>query len=398
MLTLSLALAALAAAPDTLVRPAPAAELLPAVTVHRQPELPVVALRLSILVDDPAGYAGAGHLFQHLLLPSMEEQVARVGGRVQATRTADAVVYTVVGPASELEYLAGVLRGALRAPAPGTGQLLAALNELAAERDAERETAPAFVRAALRSRVFPAETPPAGTPAAAARMTTARLGEVWAAMYDPDRVSLVAVGDVQADAVQRAFRTLPGTGEDAPVEALADTVPGFTGGAPQATRGWVGMAVPAANADPAALSVAAWLLRGELRRRLPAAEVAVEHWWTHQGQAMVVVAAVPGAQLAAAKRAVAGVLTATGTRVDDESVAVAAQGVRRDMLFFSRTPERMAEVLGSFADRTREPDAAQRFYATLERVDAGAVRTALAQLSGAEPVLVEVPPQRLITR
>lgn len=398
MLTLSLALAALAAAPDTLVRAAPAAELLPAVTVHRQPELPVVALRLSLLADDPAGYAGAGHLFQHLLLPTMEEQVSRVGGRVQATRTADAVVYTVVGPAGELEYLAGVLRGALRAPAPGTAQLLGALNELAAERDAERETAPGFVRAALRSRIFPGETPPAGTPSAATRLTTARLGEVWAAMYDPDRVSLVAVGDVQADAVQRAFRVLPGAGDDPAAPALTDSVPGFATGAPQATRGWVGMAVAAPDADPAALSVAAWLLRADLRRRLPAAEVAVEHWWTHQGQALAVVAAVPGTQLAAARRTVAGALAAVDTRVTDERVAEAAQGVRRDMLFFARTPERMAEVLGSFADRTREPDAAQRFYAALERVDAAAVRAALAQLSAAEPTLVEVSPQRLNTR
>src|SRR3954471_20230357 len=101
MLTLSLALA-FAAAPDTLrTRPAPAQDEPAVVVVQQQPAIPVVALRLSLLADDPPGYAGAGHLLQHLVLPSLEEQVARVGGRVAAVRGSDGLVYQVVGPASE---------------------------------------------------------------------------------------------------------------------------------------------------------------------------------------------------------------------------------------------------------------------------------------------------------
>ncbi|HKP74258.1 MAG TPA: hypothetical protein VJT67_01890, partial [Longimicrobiaceae bacterium] len=151
MLTLSLALTLVAAPNDSARTPAPPpAQDGPAVTVHVQPAIPVVALRLSILAADPPGYSGAGHLIQHLLLPSLQDQAARVGGTVSASRSSDAIVYQVLGPASELDYLAGILRGALRAPAPSGGEMIAALSTLAGERSAERETAPQYVRAALR--------------------------------------------------------------------------------------------------------------------------------------------------------------------------------------------------------------------------------------------------------
>src|SRR5688500_11473477 len=130
MLNLAVALALAAAAPDTVPPPVAPSVAEPAVVVLRQPALPIVALRLSLLADDPPGYAGAGHLMQHLLLPRLEERVARVGGRVQAVRTSDAVVYTVVGPAGELGYLAETLNAVLRPPAPGTAEMLAAVAAL----------------------------------------------------------------------------------------------------------------------------------------------------------------------------------------------------------------------------------------------------------------------------
>lgn len=395
VLAIAIALAAGSAPADTTRPPAlhPQQDV-PALVVHRQPELPVVALRLSLLADDPPGYAGAGHLFQHLVLPQLQEQVARVGGRVQATRSADAVVYTVVGPAAELDYLAAVLRSTLEPPPAGTAETLGALRILAEERDAERETAPRFVRAALRSRLFPDEPPAAGTAVSAARLETARLPEVWAAMYDPRRVSLVAVGDVEAAAVRRAFRSLPRGGSEA-AAALADSVPGFAGATPpQATRGWLGMGWNAPGADPAALSVAGRLLEASLRRRVPAAQVDVEHWWTHDGQALAVVVAAPPANLAAARRALSGALAALSP--SEDAVREAAAAVRRDLLFYARTPERMAEVLGSFADR-EGADATQGFYAGLERVDAEAVRTVAALLAAQGSAAVEVPPQKLAT-
>jgi predicted Zn-dependent peptidase len=69
--------------------------------------------------------------------------------------------------------------------------------------------------------------------------------------------------------------------------------------------------------------------------------------------------------------------------------------VRREMLFFSRTPERMAEVLGAFADRAGSPDAAERFYDDLEGVTAADVLEVLGGLLDRDSASAEVPPQPL---
>ncbi|MBV9110027.1 MAG: insulinase family protein [Gemmatimonadetes bacterium] len=396
MLIASLALALAATPADTShARTRPDAQDAPSVTVHRQPALPTVALRLSILADDPPGYSGAGHLIQHLLLPSLEDQAARVGARVQAIRGADAIVYTVVGPATELDYLAGILRSALRAPQGGTAEMLSAQGALAGERSAERETAPQYVRAALRAQLFPGELPAAGTEDAAQRLSTTPLDQVWAEIYRPGRVSIVAVGDVELASVQRAFRGLPA----APATGLdplpQDTVPSLAADTPQATRAWIGAAWSAGDQEPAAVSVTARLLRAYLRRRMTRSSVDVEHWWTHQGQAVALVVATPDSLTGAARRTVDGALTTLQGNLDERAVRDAAASVRRDLLFFSRSPERMAELLGEFADRGTGTDAAQRYYAALDTVTADDVRRVIDALKAADPATVFVPPQKI---
>jgi predicted Zn-dependent peptidase len=391
---LSLLIALGLAASDSVPRPAAAQ---PALAVHRQPALPIVALRLSLLADDPPGYAGAGHLVQHLLLPQLEERMARVGGRVQAVRTSDAVVYTVVGPAVELEYLSETLRLTLRAPAAGTGETLRALADLGQERSAEREIAGAFVRTALRGVLFPRDLSAAGTDAAAERLSTARLSDVWGAMYRPERVSIVAVGDVQMEDVRRAFRDLP-PASGSSLAALADTVAPLAAAVPQATRGWVSRGWNASELDPAAVTVTSRLLRTHLRRRMTRSAVDVEHWWTHHGQAVVLVVATPDTLMPSARRTVEGALAAMAQGMDDAQVRDAAASVRREMLFFARTPERMADVLGAFGDRGLDAEAAQRFFAALDRVTPADVRAVVAALRETEPAIVEVAPQKLESR
>ncbi|HEX2094610.1 MAG TPA: hypothetical protein VHG28_19550, partial [Longimicrobiaceae bacterium] len=290
MLLLALSLVAAPVPADTVARPlgtAPAAAVAGMVTVHRQPTIPMVAIRLSLLADDPPGYAGAGHLFQHLVLPSLQEQVRRVGGEVQAVRSSDAVVFTAVGPAQELEYLAGLLRGALRLPRPGETEFLAASRALAMERDAEWETAAPHVRALLRARLFPEDLPAAGTGFSAHRLVPDALPALWAEMYRPERVSVVAVGDVEVGEVRDAFARLPDPAEGGLAELFPDTVAAAPPVAPEATRGWLGVGYSASDADAAALTVAARLLGEYLRERLPTASVDAEHWWTRQGQALV---------------------------------------------------------------------------------------------------------------
>lgn len=390
---LPLLLASLIAA-DTVPEP-PTRQLGPSFVVQRQPAVPIVALRMAVLADDPAGHAGAGHLMQHLMLPSLEEQVGRVGGTVQIQRSSDAMIYTVTGPAVELDYLAGVLRGALRAP-PGTaGAVLSANRELREERLAEWENAREHVRAGLRARLFPNDLSAAGTERSAPRLTAAALPGLWASMYRPERVLVVAVGDVREAQLEAAFAGLPPRPAARLSSLSADTISLAPLAVPQATRGWLGRGYLASDLEPAALSVAARLLRDDLRRRLPRAEIEAEHWWTHHGQGLALVVSAQPADTAAARRALDTAPATLQGSLQERRVRDAARAIRRDMLFYSRTPDRMAQVLGEFADREGNPDAAQLFYARLDAVDLADVREALAFLSEHTPVRVELTPQRL---
>lgn len=392
MLLVALAAAQLALADSVPIQP-PTLQASPLVSVHRMSALPLVALRLSVLADDPPGYAGAGHLIQHLVYPEMEERIERVGGRVQIVRNPDAVVYTVVGPAAELPYLSEVLRSALQPRPFRDAEILTLGRALAEERAAERETAEAHLRAMLRGRIFPDDAPASGTASSAARLDAETAAEAWAAMYRPDRVSIVAAGDVRLAEVESAFAELP-PAPGGVLDPVGET-PDPELPAPQATRGWLGVAYPAEEANPAALTIAAHLLGEALRERLPGATVRAEHWWTHQGQALAALVAVPEPAIPNARRALDGALEALRERLDPAGVEDARGAVLYGMRVQARTPEGMAELLGQFTDRSGDPDAAQRFHSSLQRVSEEEVRQLLARLAESGGVRSEIPPQEL---
>ena len=374
------------------------------IIVHRQPAVPLVTLRVSLLADDPAGYAGAGHMMQHMLLPTLQQQAARVGGRVQASRNSDALVYTITGPASELPYLASVARGALRPRRLESAELLHARYELDEERRAEWEQAEAHARSVLRASLFPQDLPAAGTAASAERLDVGTMLAAWTQMYRPERVSVVAVGDVNAAEVEEAFRDMApllgkAVGEGSLDEFAADTALVEPIAVAQATRGWLGLGYRLRNADPAAVSVAARVLQNSLQARFPRAQVAVDHWWTHHGQAVaVVIAATSGTRPATLAAPVAATLASLEGDVDPDRVSAEATRLRHEVLFSSRTPERMAEILGQFMDRTGDPNAAQQYYARLDRVNARDVRRVFAAMLASPPEQIDIPAQVLKTK
>lgn len=368
----------------------------PAVIVHRQPAIPLVALRLALLADDPPGYAGAGHLVQHLVEAPLRDRVGRVGGRIRLERTSDAVVFSVSGPAGELGFLADALRRALDVPRPGEIELLRASRALAEERLADWETASLHVRAALRAELFPADLSAAGTESSALRLVRPeQIAAAWSAMYRPERISVVAVGDVELAEVEAAFADLPPARETGSGPVPRDTVMAAPLAPAQATRGWQGIAYSASDLAPATISIATWLAGEELRARLPTAVVEAEHWWTRHGQALVLVAAAAPADIPLARRAIGTALSAARSDLTQSTVSLAARSIRRDMLFYSRTPDRMADVLGAFTERSGDPDAADRFYAALDRVTAEEVRAAIDRLLERSPVRSEIAPQQL---
>lgn len=368
------------------------------VVVHHQPAIPIVALRMSLLVSDPPGFAGAGHLIQHLVYPRLREQVRRVGGQAQIQRSSDALVYTVIGPAAELEYLSDALRSVLSPPIATVGEMVVAMRALEEERLAEWETAASHIRAEMRSRLFPQDLPAPGTAASAARLEARLLRPIWAEIYQPQRVSVIAVGDVRLDEVRRVFAELPPPPRERLGESYTDTVPVARLAPAEATRGWMGLGYSAARMDPVALTVTARLLSDDLRSRLPTAGVEVEHWWTHHGQALAVVVAAPEASIPLARRTLGTALTALRQELTEGQVRAAATAVRREMLFYARTPDRMAEVVGRFTDRDGDPDAAQQFFTDLEVVRLADVQQVIDRLAERTPVRVDIAPQALDRR
>lgn len=367
----------------------------PVLAVHRQPAIPLVSIRLSLLVDDPPGLAGAGHLIQHLHYPGLRNRAHDVGARVQIERTSDAIVYTVTGPTAELAYLTDLLRSTLEAPVATPGGRLAAERDLTEERLAEWETAGNHLRAILRSRLFPGDISAAGTPASAARLSEESLSSLWERLYRPDRLAIVAVGDVTLEQIRRAFADLPARDETSSAESRPDTTMVEPLAFAEATRAWFGTGHLATDLPPAAVSVTARLLHGQLQGALSDSEVSAEHWWTHYGQAVVLVVAAPEARSNTVRVRLSGALEELRDGLTEDQVTAAGRAIRHDMLFFSRTPDRMAEVVGRFVDRGGDADAAQQFYADVAAVERNDVLDVLDQLAATTVVEVELPPQEL---
>jgi predicted Zn-dependent peptidase len=275
---------------------------------------------------------------------------------------------------------------------------LLAERELRQERLAEWETAPAHARSVLRAQLFPADISAAGTDRSATRFNSSSIPRIWAALYDPTRVSVVAVGDVYLDDVQRAFAELPSAPTAPSLGIARDSVVLGSLAPAQATRWWGGAAYLASDLDPAAVTVAVRLLGNRLRRTLPGAQIEAEHWWTHHGQSVTVIAAVAGRDSVATRRGLGTAVAALHEEVSFLEVTEAADAIRRELLFYSRTPDRMAEVIGQFVDREGNPNATELFYARLGELDDTDVREVFERLLERTPARVELPPQALQPR
>jgi predicted Zn-dependent peptidase len=107
-------------------------------------------------------------------------------------------------------------------------------------------------------------------------------------------------------------------------------------------------------------------------------------------------AAVPPTLVASTPDVLRALPSSILAQLSDEAVGAAARAIRHDMLFYSRTPDRMAEVLGHFIDRGGDAASAQAFYAELDRVRADDVREVLRSLVAGTAIRVEIPPQKLL--
>lgn len=376
----------------------------PRLILYRQPEPPLVVIRLSVPVEEPAGWEGAARVLQELVRERARVEAASLGAEVELSRTASHAVYSIAGPAVLFDDMVALLRRAIGPPGPAPRGLDAARMSVQRREAAEWETPEPILRRRLQQALFPALSPSSSGAAALGTLTAERLRRFWRRHFVPERMTAVVVGPVEAVVALSAFRDWPATTEPAAVEPVG-WVPAAPSD-PDAIFAWAGLGYRADDLDPAVLALATAVIESRLSE-LGLRAARSELWWAGGERGLVVLGSThPLSEAAASEsglaarggsppplvqrlRTAVAEAAALATPVD---VAEARRALRSRILFGARTPQGLAALLGELHERSGDPEAAQRFLAALERVDATAVRASLLLMLDRSPVVVEVNP------
>jgi predicted Zn-dependent peptidase len=353
----------------------------------------VVALRLSIPLSETAAESGAGRMLEILARDRIAGLAATLGAQVETGRTPWGIVYTVSGPAADLDYLVFLLREATRAPASDEATLQRV--RLAQDEALRRleETGGGRVEAALRAEVTPGHPPVEGTRGTVPRLSAGLLHDVWARSHRPEAMRLLVSGEA-ADPVLLATLAGLGAGPDVPVP------PAFTGPAPTAPapgrvetlRRWHGTAWSSPGPlDPSA-ALTAVLLARHLRRDSGDYEAHVRLWETAEHTVIAVVGAAYPARAGALSTRLDRLLSATATELEPDEVRDAAEAARRDLLLQARTPWGRVHLVGRFLDAGLGPRAAREYVDRLGDLDRAAVQAFLTALAATTAARAEVRP------
>jgi len=366
----------------------------PTVWVRHGAALPLVAIRLSLPVQD-GPVPGATRVLVELGREAMGDGAAVFGGRASAERVPGFAVFSVVGPARSFDAMVALLRRAVGEPsfdADALARARAAAQRAVASMLERPETR---TRALLRQRMFgdSAGIEP-GIPAVDS-LTPDRLRQVWSAQFQPSRMRAIVVGDLPAPVIRAAFSHWP---HRSVPQTAGPPVGAGPRPHPQVMFPWAGVAyrVPAS----AAAAVAAELVRLRAERS-GLHDGAAELWWQAGEAALVVLGSTRGDTVRADS-------AAAGTprlRADLETfvadalaaatpgaVDAAARAVRVDLLLAARSPAGAAEVIGRFMDASGGGAGAGELFAALEQVRADDVRALLRAATRQHPAFVEVAP------
>ncbi|MEJ2186995.1 MAG: hypothetical protein P8Z36_13840 [Gemmatimonadota bacterium] len=362
----------------------------PTVLLRRGVALPLVAIRLSLPVDD-GDLPGATRVLVELGRDAMGDGAAPFGGRVSAERLPGFAVFSVVGPARSFDAMVALLHRAVGEPRFDADALARARARAARQVGSLLERPETRTRALLRQRLFldSAGVEP-GIPAVDS-LTPDRLRRVWSTQFRPERMRAIVVGDLSTPAIRAAFshwRRRITTGPAGPGIGVGPRPE------PQVMFPWAGIGY---RVTPGAVAAVAT----ELIRRQAAAALTTgtaELWWQRDGGGLVVLGSVAeaaaedttaGARLQTElRRSVAAALAAATA----DAVADAARTIRVALLLAARTAAGAAEVTGRFIDASGQVEAPRDLVAQLSAVDAHDVRTLLRGLMAEQPVSVEVGP------
>ena len=359
---------------------------LPRILILDAPGAALVTLRLSVPVDPGVDATTAAPILQRLAVNRMAGTAGTLGAEVETGSSASALSYTVTGALADLDHLAFVLRQATSMPRASEG-FAAARGELEANLDRIGETGEGRVEAELRGRSNPAEASIAEVRERVRRLTFADVENVWRATHDPERMTLVVVGDVATPILLAALTGLGAPRTPDPPTAPRQPSPPIRD-RPDILRQWHGFAWSSRPTfDPRAV-VAASLASRHLREQRDGYEAYVRLWEGRDQDVLAVVGSAYGRDGTALRQRLAALPGTLANELDETSVRDAVRRLQWNLLSQARTPWGRANLVGRFLETGAAPDAARRYLDTLAALTADDVRAYLGELSGATPIAV----------
>lgn len=354
------------------------------------PGSPLVAMRLSIPLEEGGSEAGAGYLLQIMGADRARALAGPVGVQVEGTRTPWGVAYTIVGTRPDFDFLAYLLREAAAEPAAPEVEFERARLALRAQALGSQETAAGRVVAALRAGVAPSMPPLEGTVESLDGLTLSAVRGVWRRSHRAGGMTLVIAGDVPEELLLSAFQRLGSSGE-APRRPAAPAPRGQAGRA-QVIRHWYGEARTVGDPRDPHPTVAALLISDRLRGAGSDWEAQVQLWEMEGRQVIAIVgAAYPGAAVRM-RGGIRAALGETSRGVTAERVRSAVATVRHELLREARTPGGLVTVVGRLVEATTAPDGARSFLDSLESVTPESMVAFLGSLERQTPQRAEVRP------
>lgn len=352
----------------------------------------LATLRLSVALEEGPAEAGAGQILRDLALARMDGLAGPVSARVDARRTPWGLVYSVVGAAADLEYLAYLLREAVSEPSVRGGGVEAARVRLAEAVARDSETPAGRLVGTLRQAIAPHLTPLLGTESTVASLDAARILSVWRRSHRPEAMELVIAAPVVPEVVLAVVRGMGVTqGEAAP--ALDAPAPPEGRRPPAETlRHWYGVAWSAGPTSDPRATVLAPLLSEYLAGSQGDFETGVQLRALSDRWLLVVGGAAYPQDARRMRDVVSGALAAARASLTEEWVDQTVSRVRRELLFSARTPSGLVERVGHGVESAGHPSAASEYHRTLAATDLAAMVAYVDELLAAEPATAEVRP------
>ena len=363
----------------------------PRIAKLSMPGSELVALRISIPVQETLAEAGAGRVLEALGVERALARATPLGVTVEGARTQWGISYTVVGTRPDFDFLAYLLREAVAEPQASEADFERRRLALRSEALRTLETPAGRLAAELRAAADPGTPPMEGTPASLDRLMPSVIRGLWGRTHRPEDMTVVVAGDIPDELLLAAFRDMPEPSSGA-VPGPSGTAPPDPRGSTQVLRHWSAEAYLVGDAYNAHAPVVALLIADRLRAESETFEAEVQLWETKSGHAIVVLAAAyPGGAVRMRSR-VRSVLSETRSALTAEIVRGSVARVRHRFLHDARTPAGLVSLVGQHMDATDESDSARSFLDALDAVTMESTRAFFVRLEARTPLRAEVRP------